>query len=91
MYEYKPLPFKEVKTGWYNSILSMGGAPQAAQHWCTAGYRGRAIGKCHSITSVIISFHPITGKDNSPGCHRRAKGGCDWSRVALLPVLPQER
>lgn len=54
-----------------------------AQHWCTPRYWGRAIGKFHIITSVIITFHPITGKDSSAGCHRRAEGA--WTGACSAP------
>lgn len=79
MYDYKPLPLKEVKIGWYNRILSTGwGAPRQLS---TGAHQGRALGKFHIITSVIITSHPSLAR-RAPlgvtGGQREAGTGAGW-------------
>lgn len=66
-------------------MVQQGSEHGGAQHWCTPGYWGRDIGKFHIITSVIITFHPITSRTAQLG----VTGG--QREPGLEPALPQER
>lgn len=94
MYKCKTFPFKEVKISWCNRLLSMGRfhrqpSTDARAHGriLEQGYREIP----HLITSLVFTFHPITGKGSKSRRWQGVTGGHAMRWGKGRPRLEQNR